>query len=135
MGHLKDSANLEFNQEKAAIDAELTRLGVPTDYNNVETRLYNLLKIAEQRSGVSVDALRDVVNLSLMNAGLWGARDLAASAGFQLSDRNTLRVPSSQLDKLNREDLVHNMGSFWIKYNLLEHQNNQNQNQEQGNTL
>lgn len=133
LGYLKDSPNLKFNQEKASIQADLARLGIPQDYNNVESRLNSLLEIAAQRSGVSVGALQDVVNLSLMNAGLWGARDLAASAGFQLSNRNTLRVPSSQLDKLNRKDLVHNMGSFWIKYNLLEHQNNQQQ--EQGNSL
>lgn len=133
LGYLKDSTNLEFNQEKAAIDAELTRLGVANDYNNVETQLDNLLKIAAQRSGVSVGALRDVVNLSLMNTGLRGARDLAASNGFQLSNRNTLRVPNNELDKLNRKDLVHNMSSSWMHYNLLEYQNNQNQ--EQGNTL
>ena len=133
LGYRKDSTNLAFNQEKASIDADLTRLGVPTDYNNVEAQLDNLLQTASLRSGVSVGALRDVVNLSLMNAGLWGARDLAASAGFQLSDRNTLRVPSSELDNLNRKNLVHNLGTYWMKYNRLEYQNNQQQ--EQGNTL
>ena len=135
LGYLKDSQNLKFNQEKASIEEDLQRLDIATDYNNVESRLDDLLETAAQRSGVSVDALRDVVNLSLMNAGLWGARDLAASAGFQLSNRNTLRVPSSQIEKLNRKDLVHNMSSFWIEYNLLEHQNNQQQEQEQSNGL
>ena len=132
LGYRKDSTNLAFNQEKASIDADLTRLGVPTDYNNVDAQLDNVLQTASLRSGVSVGALRDVVNLSLMNAGLWGARDLAASAGFQLSDRNTLRVPSSELDNLNRKNLVHNLGTYWMKYNRLEYQNNQQQ--EQGNT-
>lgn len=133
LGYLKDSQNLKFNQEKASIEEDLQRLGVAKDYNNVESRLNSLLEIAAQRSGVSVGALQDVVNLSLMNAGLWGARDLAASNGFQLSNRNTLRVPSSQIEKLNRKDLIHNLGSYWGYYNRIEY--NQNQQQEQDKSL
>ncbi len=132
LGNLKDSQNLQFNQEKASLEQDLQRLEVAKDYNNVESRLNNLLQTAAARSGVSVGTLQEAVNLSLLNASLWGARDLAASSGFQLSNRNTLRVPSNQIDKLNRKDLVRNMGSFWIQYNGMEYDQNQQQEQNKG---
>lgn len=131
LGYLKDSQNLPFNQEKASIENDLQRLNIAKDYNNVESRLNNLLQTAAARSGVSVGTLQEAVNLSLLNAGLWGARDLAASAGFQLSNRNTLRVPSNQIDKLNRDDLVHNMSASWVHY----YERTNAQEQEQGKGL
>ncbi|MDE6349901.1 MAG: hypothetical protein K2K67_02715 [Treponemataceae bacterium] len=124
LGYLKDSPNLKLNKEKSVIAEDLQRLGVSysaNNYNNVEFRLNNLLETASKKTGVSVETLQDAVNLSLLNASLWGARDLAASAGFQLSsNKDVLQYPSNQISNLNRDDLVHNMGSFWLEYYTLE---------------
>ena len=137
LGSLHDSDRFQFNRERQEINAALQGESVnapylATDYTLVEQKLLSMLNSVSCGTGVSVDTLIDAVNLNLLNASMWGARDLAATAGFQLSSANT-KLLSPQLPNLNRRNLLHNVGS-WRNYRYL-FQNEQQNNQEQSNGL
>lgn len=132
LGYLKDSERLAFNQDKANIVADLQSKGVASDYRAVENRLNDYLQDVARKTGVSVKTLQDAVNLSILNAGVWGARDLGATAGFQLSGNDAALMSTSresQISYLTRRELNHNMGSFWVDYTYAEEEQQQN-NQE-----
>lgn len=82
LGYLQDT-NTPSKQELTEIDAKLQAKGVATDYNSVEQCLKGLLDVAAQNGNVSANTLVDAVNLCLLHEGMYGARDLCASAGFQ----------------------------------------------------
>lgn len=138
LGRLRDSDKLTLNQERDAINTTLQSEPVnatyrATDYTLVEQNLRSMLERVSRKTGVSVDTLIDAVNLNLLNVGMWGARDLGTTAGFQLSSSDKLLRPNSQLAKLNRRDLLRNMGT-WRKYEN-QYEKEQQSNQEQGKGL
>lgn len=138
LGSLSNSDKLTFNRERNDINTTLQSEPVnapytATDYTLVEQKLRSMLESVSLETGISIDTLVDAVNLNLLNVGMWGARDLGAQAGVQLSSSDKLLRPNSQLANLNRRDLLHNMGSFWMHYHTLEQE--QQENQEQGKGL
>lgn len=82
LGYLQDG-NTPSKNELPDIDKTLNELGVNPEYNDVESCLYNLLSNAATRTDVSTKTLVDAVNLCLLHEGMYGVRDLCASAGFQ----------------------------------------------------
>lgn len=138
LGSLHDSDRFQFNRERQEINAALQ--GEPvnahylaTDYTLVEQKLLSMLNSVSLETGVSVNTLVDAVNLNLLNISMWGARDLSATAGFQISSSDKLLRPNSQL-YLNHRDLLHNMVNFQGKY-AVEYKEEQQNNQEQSNGL
>lgn len=133
LGYLKDSDKLPFNKERGGIIADLRRSGLNPNYNLIEDRLNQMLQNAADKTGVSVQTLQDVVNLSLLNTSLWGARDLGAFAGFQLSSHDTLARPT--WENLTRDVLTRNVEGNYRYYNRQyekEKEANQQNDQEQG---
>ncbi len=137
LGRLHDSDKLTFNQERESINTTLQSEPVnapytATDYTLVEQNLRSMLESVSAKTSVSVETLIDAVNLNLLNVGMWGAGDLAALAGFQLSSSDKLLYPSSQIHYLNRRELLHNMGTWSY---LRQYEKEQQNNQEQGRGL
>ena len=133
LGYLKDSDKLPLNKEKSGMIVDLRYSGLTPNYNLIEDRLNQMLQNAADNTGVSVQTLQDVVNLSLLNASLWGARDLGATAGFELASYDELSRPA--WDKLTRQELVQNTHINWKYYDLQyrrEKEANQQHDQEQG---
>lgn len=101
LGFLREDDHLPFNQEQSTINNTLeqqaTKLGnniysasSAQDTNAVEDKLYSMLELVARETGVRMDTLQAVVNVSLLNNSLWGARDLGARAGIQLNNENQL---------------------------------------------
>lgn len=109
LGILRDSKTLPFNQERGKINSGLFNAPsrpsyAANDYEKVEGALYEMLQTVAQDSGVSLQTLVDAVNLSLLNTSLWGARDLAAQSGIQLSDNTTsVSIPTNKISYLDMD--------------------------------
>lgn len=100
-----NSETFPFNQERATFEAAVTNnkgskdyTANPKDLRNVEDTLKKALQLVSTNTGVSMQTLTDAVNLSLLNASLWGARDyLSTETGIQLSSRvDVLKEPTAQ---------------------------------------
>ena len=109
LGTLRDSKTLPFNQERGKINSGLFNAPsrpsyAANDYEKVEGALHEMLQAVAQDSGVSLQTLVDAVNLSLLNTSLWGARDLAAQSGIQLTtSTTTVTAPSTKISYLTIE--------------------------------
>lgn len=136
LGTLHHSERFQLNKERGAINNAL--IGAvyadyaASDHDNVEKGLKKMLENVSRETGVSVDTLIDAVNLNLLNVGMYGARDLGATAGVQLSSADKLLRP--QLRNLTYKDLVHNVGIYEMSYRV-KYRDEQQQTQEQGNSL
>lgn len=112
-GTLRDSKTLPFNQERGKINSDLFNAPsrpsyAANDYEKVEGALHKMLQTVAQESGVSLQTLVDAVNLSLLHTGLWGARDLAAQSGIQLSDSATyVSSPSNRISYLTLDKHIY----------------------------
>ena len=49
-----------------------------------------MLELVARETGVSVDTLQAVVDMSLLTNSLWGVRDLGARSGIQLTSEDKL---------------------------------------------
>lgn len=132
LGYLKDSPTLKLNQQKADTEADLQRLGIENNDSEIEASLNNLLRTASEKTGVSLATLQDVVNLSLLNASMRGARDLGAEAYVQISSEKTLQIPV--LKKMEKRNLTGNFYSSWTTYSQ-QYQREAEQQNEPGRDL
>ena len=144
LGVLRNDTNLPFNRESEtlyntvkAIDGNdnIGANGSQEFYNNVETKLHEILQTVANYTGVSMQTLVDTVNLSLLNDSLWGARDLGVTqAGFQLSNSNTrLEKPNNDIDKLTSTTHRSPMSAAYGRY-VNEYEQAQAQTQDYGRT-
>lgn len=117
LGYLKDSPTLKLNQQKAEFEADLQRLGIENNDNEIEASLNNLLRTVSEKTDVSLATLQDVVNLLLLNASMRGARDLGAEAYVQISSASNLQRP--KLTNLDYDMLVVNLNSLWPSYSYI----------------
>lgn len=134
LGALHDSDRFQLNRERGEFNAALQGdpVNAPytaTDYTLIEQNLRGMLENVSRETGVSVGTLIDAVNLNLLNVGMCGARDLGATAGFQLSGTNT-NLLRPQLPNLNRKDLLNNIGTWRMSY-FIQYKDEQQSNQEQ----
>ena len=126
LGTLRDSKTLPFNQERGKINSGLFNAPsrpsyAANDYEKVEGALYKMLQTVAQDSGVSLQTLVDAVNLSLLHTSLWGARDLAAQSGIQLSDNATyVSSPSNLISYLGMEKHMWNIEAGYEYQAILE---------------
>ena len=98
---LNNTSTFTFSGEQNTINNTLeqqaTKLGnyaysasSAQDTNAVEDKLYSMLELVARETGVSVDTLQAVVDMSLLTNSLWGARDLGARSGIQLTSEDQL---------------------------------------------
>ena len=81
------------------------------DYREIEDALYDMLRTVSNKSGISLQTLIDTVDLSLLHVGLWGARDLGAKSGIQLSHENEVQIPDyNRVLYLNSNKIVQQIG-------------------------
>lgn len=139
LGSLRDSKDLPYNQERFEINYDLfARTDNSYDIDNhqqIETTVYNMLQTVASKTGTSIEALVDTVNLSLLQASLWGARDLAAQSGLQISDTGRLERPDfNTIPYLNTKECLSNIGSGY-NYQIIKDQREYNEQQQQQNGL
>ena len=136
LGSLRNSDTLPYNQERFDINYDLFARTDNTysidDPDQIETTLYNMLQTVANKTGVSTETLVDTVNLSLLHASLWGARDLAAQSGFQLSSTGKLYRPDlNTIPYLNTKECLLEIGSgynYQINKDEREYREQQQQN-------
>lgn len=118
LGYLHDSPTLPFNQERNQILQEMDSYNLGMNDTAAEACISQMVQAAAANTEVSEETLRDVINLGLLNAGLWGAHDLGKSAGVSLTSRNSLVYPV--LDNLSyqkfRQNTSVNYGSYKHQY-------------------
>lgn len=69
-----------------------------------------MLQTVANKSGVSIETLVDTVNLSLLHTSLWGARDLAARSGIQLSTNDvSIVAPTKDITYLDSKTYTSSM--------------------------
>lgn len=127
LGYLHDSPTLPFNQERNRILQNMDSYNLGMNDTAAEACISQMVQAAAANTGVSEETLRDVINLGLLNAGLWGARDLGASAGLQLTSKNSLVSPS--WNKLSYQEFVQNTSVNYDYYNLKYQREKQEQEQ------
>lgn len=112
LGDMQNNASYSFNGERSNIEAAVVNnqgdaayTANPQDMRNVEDTLKKALQLVSTNTGVSLQTLTDAVNLSLLNASIWGARDyIASKTNIQLSTNvaNVL-IPDSTVGQLTTE--------------------------------
>ena len=109
LGNMQNDTTFPFNQERDSIETAVANnqgsaayTANAQDLRNVEDTLKKALTLVANETGVSLQTLTDAVNLSLLNASVYGARDYVESkTGIQPSSRvDIVRGPDSSLEKL-----------------------------------
>ena len=112
LGDMENNASYPFNSERSNIEAAVANnqgdaayTANPQDMRNVEDTLKKALQLVSSNTGVSLQTLTDAVNLALLNASIWGARDyIADKTNIQLSlNVANVLIPNSSLGKLTTE--------------------------------
>lgn len=139
LGSLRDSKDLPYNQERFEINYDLfARTDNSYDIDNhqqIETTVYNMLQTVANKTGTSIEALVDTVNMSLLHVSLWGARDLGAQSGLQLSDTGRLDRPDfNTLPYLNTKECLLNL-EYGYADQIHKDQREYNEQQQQQNGL
>lgn len=103
LGVLKDSEQLPINRERDNLIAAInnTEGDMHATVNNyedlaeVEAALKKALELVATETGVSMATLTETVNIGLLYASMYGARDLAArQMGIQISSDKNKTVPN-----------------------------------------
>ena len=119
LGTLRNSQTMPFNQDYDQINSTLQGYthGAYTanDYRDIEDALYDMLRTVSDRSGISLQTLVDTVDLSLLYTSLWGARDLGAKSGVQLSHEDELQAPNyNKVPYLNNTECLREVNSGYM---------------------
>ncbi|MCH5150874.1 MAG: hypothetical protein J1G30_09430 [Spirochaetales bacterium] len=120
LGYLHDSPTLPFNQERNRILQNMDSYNLGMNDTAAEACISQMIQAAAANTGVSEETLRDVINLGLLNAGLWGARDLGATAGFLLTSENKLYRPAWA--NLDTQKLDGNLYVSWGHYTAINYE-------------
>ena len=143
LGDMQNNASYPFNGERSNIEAAVVNnkssqdyTANPQDMRNVEDTLKKALQLVSTNTGVSLQTLTDAVNLSLLNASIWGARDyIADKTNIQLSiNVANVMIPDSTVGQLTTQSYTHNMYSGYSSV-ILQDIKQQQQQQEQENSL
>lgn len=111
LSDMQNDASFPFNGERDAINAAISKnqLGPdytanPNDFNNLEDTLKKALQLVSSNTGVSMQTLTDAVNLALLNASLWGARDVVGvKANMRITANGALVNTDRSLEQLNTQ--------------------------------
>lgn len=145
LGDMENSVSYPFNDERDTINAAIVNnkgnaayTANPQDMRNVEDTLKKALQLVSTNTGVSIQTLTDAVNLALLNASLWGARDyIANKTNIQLSTNvANVMIPDSTVEQLNTQSYSNLMYNSYLGTILpdVEQYKNQQQQQEQENS-
>ena len=117
LGDMQNDASFPFNGERDAINAAIvnnqgdaTYTANPQDMHNVEDTLKKALQLVSSNTRVSLQTLTDAVNLALLNASLWGARDVVGvKANMRITANGALVNIDRSLEQLNTQTYSNNM--------------------------
>lgn len=134
LGDMQNNASYPFNSERSNIEAGVANnqgdaayTANPQDMRNVEGTLKKALQLVSTNTGVSMQTLTDAVNLSLLNASLWGARDyIGDKTNIQLSNYvANVKAPDSTVEKLTVQTYGSKMYSGYLDIIIPYEQNQQ----------
>ena len=102
LGNQQGSTDFPFNQQRNEIETAVVNnqgsqafsVTNAQDYDQIETIFKKALILVEANTGVSLETLTDVVNMSLLNNSLWGARDYIGTQTNSTLSSNVGRVES-----------------------------------------
>lgn len=120
LGELANSTFFPFNRERESIDQDLRKAvnGAygAEDYEQIEQALLEMLTVVAREIGVSVDVLKDAVNMTLLATGVCAVRDLGNRAGVQL-DSNAYKILLPRADyNLTKKNITSNIDSGYVSW-------------------
>ena len=141
LGSQQGSTDFPFNQQRNKIETAVVNnrgsqafsVTNAQDYDQIETVLKKALMLVAANTGVSLEILTDVVNMSLLNNSLWGARDYIGTQTNSTLSSNVGRVESPDFTtygKMTTTTYTNNMRSDYgsqINQELREQQAAQSQ--------